>query len=146
MTACCDGRSPGSENPEAPCTRRARDDRGSEVVEIVLIVPVLMLLLLLGLQLAVWGLAAHAVSLGVTEGGAVARQLSRTGSAIRTVTADVHAVAGSLVNPLSVAVRPLPGGFVAVSASGVVPSVLPGVHLHVSALSVGPVQGFRATG
>jgi hypothetical protein len=58
----------------------------------------------------------------------------------------VHAIAGSLVASLTVGVQPLPDDFVAVSASALVPTIFPGLHLHVSAVSTGPVEGFRATG
>lgn len=126
--------------------RRTLDDEGSETAEIVLVMPVLMALLLLGLQLALWGLAAHAVSLGVAEGGAAARASSRPRDAPAVVVADVHAIAGSLVGSLTVGVRSAPDDFVTVSASGSVPTIFPGLHLHVSAVSTGPVQGFRATG
>lgn len=127
--------------------RRRLDDTGSEVVEIVLVLPVLMALLTLGLQLAMWGLAAHALSLGVAEGGAIARaQTGGPQAAAAIVSNDVHGIAGSLVGSLKVVVRALPDDFVAVSATGVVPTVFPGLDLHVSADSVGPVQGFRATG
>jgi hypothetical protein len=47
---------------------------------------------------------------------------------------------------LKIGVRSLPDRFVEVSASGDVPTVFPGLHLHVSADSAGPVQGFRASG
>jgi hypothetical protein len=130
-----------------PPQRRHRDDTGSEVVEIVLVLPAVMALVTLGLQLAMWGLAAHALSLGVAEGGATAR--ARTGdpqAAATTVRNDVHDIAGSLVGSLKIEVRTLPNDFVAVSATGVVPTVFPGLDLHVSADSTGPVQGFRASG
>ena len=128
--------------------RRQRfDDRGSESIEIVLILPALMALVVLGLQLAMWGLAAHALSLGVTEGGAAARaQLGSNRGAERIVAGDVHAIAGSLVGSLKIDVHTSPDDFVFVSATGRVPSIFPGVHLQVSADSTGPVQGFRAGG
>jgi hypothetical protein len=123
------------------------DERGSETVEIVVILPILMALVVLGLQLAMWGLAAHALSLGVAEGGAEARaQLGGPRDAAIVVEKDVGAIAGSLVGSLTVAVHGLPDDFVSVSASGLVPTIFPGVQLHVSAVSAGPVQGFRATG
>lgn len=146
MTAAALGPGHGGRRSGRPCRERRLDDRGSEAVEVVLIIPVLMLLLLAGLQLALWGLASHALALGVADGGAAAHAQAGSVSAARTVVGDLHAVGGSLVHAVSVAVRDLPDGFIAVSASGAVPSIFPGVHLHVSAVSVGPVQGFRAGG
>ncbi len=113
----------------------------------ILILPALMLMLVVGLQLAMWGLAAHALSLGVAEGGATARAELEGGSrAIATVERDVGTIAGSLVGSLEVRVQALPDDFVAVSASGSVPSIVPGLHLRVDAVSAGPVEGFRASG
>lgn len=133
--------------PAAAPHRRCIDDRGSESVEIVLILPALMALVVLGLQLAIWGLAAHALSLGVAEGGAEARaQFGSDRDAETIVAGDVHAIAGSLVSSLRISVQSLPDGFVVVSGTGEVPSIFPGIHLHVFADSAGPVQGFRPTG
>jgi hypothetical protein len=127
--------------------RRSVDDRGSEPVEIVLILPALMALVVLGLQLAMWGLAAHALSLGVAEGGAEARaQLGSDRGAETIVAGDVRAIAGSLVSSLRISVQTLPDSFVIVSATGEVSSIFPGMHLRVFADSAGPAQGFRPTG
>lgn len=127
--------------------RRVPDDSGAESIEIILILPALMALLVLGLQLAMWGLAAHALSLGVAEGGAAARSQFGNDRGAETIVADdVRAIAGSLVGSLEIDVHGLPDRFVEVSATGEVPSIFPGIHLHVSADSTGPVQGFRASG
>ena len=138
---CCGRHHPLSGN------RSARDDSGSETVEFVLIVPALMALLVAGLQIAMWALASHAISLAVAEGGAEARAQSGTDqSAAAIVKRDISSLAGSLIGSVSVQVRALPLNFVAVSATGDVPSIFPGVHLQVSAVSAGPLQGFRASG
>jgi hypothetical protein len=106
-----------------------------------------MALLLLSLQLAMWGLAAHAISLGVAEVGALARtQPGGVRSTVAVVGTDVRAIAGSLVGSVTTVVHTLPNDFLAVSATGTVPTVFPGLHLRVSAVSAGPVQGFRASG
>jgi hypothetical protein len=126
---------------------RSFDDSGSESIEIVLILPALMALLVLGLQLAMWGLAAHALSLAVAEGGAAARSQQGSDRGAETIVAtDVHAIAGSLVDSLKIDVQPLGDRFVEVSATGEVPRIFPGLSLHVSADSAGPVEGFRASG
>jgi len=127
--------------------RSRLEDRGSETLEIILILPALMALVVLGLQLAMWGLAAHALSLGVAEGGAAARAQPRSDRDAETIVArDVHAIAGSLVGSLKIDVRSLPDNFVAVYGIGEVPTIFPGLRLRVSADSAGPVQGFRAGG
>jgi hypothetical protein len=128
----------------APAASREKDDRGSEVVELVLILPALMALVTALLQLAMWALAAHALSLAVAEGGAAAR--TGQGSPGDIVRSDVTKISGNLVGSLDVTVRALPDSFVSVYAVGTVPTILPGVSLHVSADSTGPVQEFRASG
>jgi hypothetical protein len=144
----CGARRPGLVPGTGATRDRSRfDDSGSETLEIVLILPVLMALIVLGLQLAMWGLAAHALSLGIAEGGAAARAHPGSDRAAETIVAgDAHAIAGSLVGGLKIDVRSLPDNFVVVSGSGEVPSIFPGLHLRVSADSAGPVQGFRAGG
>ncbi len=139
----------------AVCRRRAaaapparlRSDRGSETVEIVILLPALMLLLTVGMQLALWGLAAHAMSLAVAEGGAEARAESGSPkAAISTVTDEISSIAGLLVDHVSVQVTGLPDNFVEVSATADVPTIFPGLTLQVSADSTGPVQAFRPSG
>lgn len=136
-----------SRRPGAERDHRRLDDTGAETAEIVLVLPVLMGLLLLGLQLALWGLAAHAVAFGVAEAGAAARaQPGSPQNAASIVSNDVRATSGSLVGSLETGVQVLPDDFLAVSATGVVPTVFPGLHLRVSAVSTGPAQTFRASG
>lgn len=125
----------------APC------DAGSATPEIVIVLPALMLLLLLGVQLALWGLAAHALDDAVAQGGAALRT---NGSSARGATGlvlgELHAIAGGLVLHPVTTTATLPGGTVALSATGTVPSILLGISLRVSATSTGPVQRFRASG
>lgn len=135
--------------PGTPSTRgrRHRGDRGSETVEIVLILPALMALFVAALQLAMWGLAAHALDLAVADGGAQARaQSGSNSSAALVVHQEISSVAGSLIGSVNVRVQQLPDDFVSVSATGNVPTIFPGIRLQVSATSAGPVQGFRPTG
>lgn len=137
---------PSVERPLNPPHRR-RGEGGAETIEMILILPALMLLIVVGLQLAMWGLAAHALGLAVAEGGATARaEFGSSSSAEAVVTRDVGSIAGSLVGSLEVHVRAMPDDFVAVSATGSVPSIVPGLDLRVAAVSTGPVQGFRPSG
>lgn len=141
------GRAAGRQATRRCGSRPRRLDERGETPELVLVMPVLMALLLFALQLVLWALAAHALTLAVTEGGAVATAaLGSPDQALSLVTADVHAVAGSLIGSLHVAVVRSRSDIVEVRASGTVLAVLPGIHLHVSAASVGPEQVFRASG
>ena len=129
------------------CRRAIAPERGSGTPELVIIVPVLFLVVTLSFQLALWALAAHALSASVAEGGAALRSQGGTIVAARaTVSQELQAVARNLVGHPSVSLTILPGGFEAITASASVPSVFPDLHLVVSATSAGPAEGFRAAG
>lgn len=123
------------------------NDTGSAAVEDVLVVPAAMILFLTAMQFALYGLAAHAVSMAVAEGGAAARSANGgVVAATSLVTADSTALAGGLLISPAVSVREESGSQMVVDMSAQVLSIIPGVHLTVSATSVGPIQQFRATG
>ena len=124
-----------------------RDDRGSSTAEIVVILPLLMLLLTVGLQFALWALASNALSDSVAQGGAALRADGGNATAARTaVSQELQALGGGLVLRPAVSVQALPDSFASLSASGALPSLIPGEHLTVSAWSTGPEQLFRADG
>jgi nitrogen fixation-related uncharacterized protein len=124
-----------------------RGERGSGTAEIVVVLPVLMLLITVGLQFALWALASGAASDSAAQGGAVLRADGGTATAARTaVLAEFHMLASGLIVQPEVSVGALPDNFASLSVSGSVPSLLPGEHLIVSAASVGPDQQFRASG
>ena len=60
---------------------------GSSTPELVVILPVLMLLVTLGLQFALWGLASHVLSDSVAQGGALLRADGGTDSEAREAPA-----------------------------------------------------------
>ncbi|MGA2805941.1 MAG: TadE family protein [Acidimicrobiales bacterium] len=123
------------------------DERGSSTAEIVVILPVLMLLITVGLQFALWALASSATSDSVAQGGAALRADGGTATAARAVALqELQVLASGLVVQPAVSVGTLPDSFASLSASGSVPSLLPGEHLIVSAESIGPDQQFRASG
>ncbi|MFZ2056851.1 MAG: TadE/TadG family type IV pilus assembly protein [Acidimicrobiales bacterium] len=122
-------------------------DRGSGTPELVVILPLLLFLITLSMQFALWALASHALSDAVAQGGAVLRANGGTSTAARTVvTRELRTLANGLVLRPTVSVRSLPDGVDSLSASGALPSLLPGVRLTVSAQSAGPRQQFRASG
>ncbi|MGO9333604.1 MAG: TadE/TadG family type IV pilus assembly protein [Acidimicrobiales bacterium] len=131
--------------------RRARlprwGDRGSSTPELVVILPLVLLLITLSMQCALWALASHALSDSVAEGGAALRANGGTSTAARTaVIRELQTLANGLVLRPTVSVQSLPDGVDSLSASGVLPSLLPGVGFTVSAQSAGPDQQFRASG
>ena len=127
--------------------RRRRGERGSSTPELVVILPVLMLLITLGLQFAMWALASHVLSDSVAQGGASLRADGGTDSEARDVTLrEIQALASGLVLTPTIVTQTSPDGIASLSATGSVPSLLPGEHLSVSAESTGPEQLFRASG
>jgi hypothetical protein len=127
--------------------RSLSSDGGSSSVELVFVVPVVMLLMMVGLQFALYGLAAHAVALAAAEGGASARATTGgAGPARALVARELSAVAGNVVENPTVSISTGAGDQVSVSVSGAVPSILPGLHLSVNSVSDGPAQLFRGGG
>jgi len=131
---------------EAALVRRP-SDLGSSTPEIVIVLPVLMLLVTFGLQFALWALASQATSDAVAQGAASLRAENGTATAAQAVVRrELDSLASGLVLHPIVSVGSLPDGAAALSASGFVPSLIPGARLSVSATSAGPDQRFRATG
>ena len=127
--------------------RRRSGEGGSSTPELVVILPVLMLLIAVGLQFALWGLASHVLSDSVAQGGASLRADGGTNSEARVLTLqEIQALASSLVLEPTIITQTSSGGIASLSASGSVPSLLPGEHLRVTADSTGPEQLFRASG
>lgn len=127
-----------------PRLRRRCDDRGSTVVESVLIVPVAMLLLLLVIQFALWAHAAQAAHTAASEGDRVA--LAQGGGTVAAINQAelVLRAAGSDLQSSKIVVTLLPGDQEQVSVTGRATSILPGFQLRVSSVEVGPVQEFRS--
>lgn len=141
MSAC------GSDGGGQAARMGRPSDLGSSTPEIVVILPVLMLLVTFGLQFALWALASQATSDAVVQGAAALRAESGTATAARAVVSrELDSLAFGLVLQPMVSVGSLPDGTASLSASGFVPSLIPGARLSVSATSAGPDQRFRATG
>lgn len=126
---------------------RGPRERGSEAVEVALVLPALMLLLVAGVQFALYGLAEHAAEAAVAEGGAMARAADGGPAAARRLVLDDAAkLAGALLVSPRVSVSRRPGPRLDVALTAEVPSLIPGVHLGVRATSDGPLQVFRGGG
>ena len=131
----------------APLTTSADGERASATAELLLVLPATLLLFGLGVQLALYGLASAAVDDAVAHAGAALRaEHGSPAAAEEGLRLELGAIAGRLVSHTSVAVAELPGAVDSISASGLVPSVLPGFEVRVSATSIGPVAKFRASG
>ncbi|HUY67173.1 MAG TPA: TadE family protein [Acidimicrobiales bacterium] len=134
-----------------------KDDRGSVVVEALLVVPVMMLILLAVVQFALWAHAAQVAQLAASEGDRVARSPGTSpgaGTAVGTAAAVAAGVnraryvmegPGSDLESAGAFASTLPGDRVRISVTGTALPILPGLSLPVSATVVGPVQEFRAS-
>ncbi|WP_431895539.1 TadE/TadG family type IV pilus assembly protein [Micromonospora haikouensis] len=123
--------------------RRLGGDRGSVTTEVVLYAPLLMLLVLLGVQFATWGVAQlavqhaanHALQTTRIEGGTIAAGRADADTVLTQV-------AGSLVNDRRIAVtRTADTATVQITATA--PQVVPFLSLSVSTTMSAPVERFR---
>ncbi|GAB3147048.1 hypothetical protein GCM10027290_29730 [Micromonospora sonneratiae] len=128
-----------------PRRRRHRlaGDRGSVTTEMVLYTPLLMLLVLLGVQFATWGVAQLAVQHAANH----ALQTTRVeGGTVAAGQADANAIlsqiAGSLVSNRQINVtRTADTATVHIRATA--PRVVPFLSLRVSTTVTAPVERFR---
>jgi len=120
------------------------DERGSATVEAVLVIPVLMLLLLLAVQFALWSHASQVVHTAASEGDASARSYGGGSQLGEARARDVLRASQSNVIGPTVQVTVLPGDEVKVTVTARAVSILPGIQLPVSATEAGSIQEFRA--
>jgi Flp pilus assembly protein TadG len=125
--------------------RRRHDDRGTVVVEAVLIVPALMLVLLVVVQCALWAHAGQVVRLAASEGDQVARSLDSSPSQGVARAESVVQTSGAGVSSSTVVGSVVAGDQVQITVTGRAVSIVPGLSLPVSAVVVGPVQEFRSS-
>jgi len=129
-----------------PCGTRCRArDEGSSVVEAVLVVPVVMLLLLVAVQFALWMHASQVVQLAASEGDRSARSVGGGPTAGMATARQVVTGPSSDVQAPSVSTAVLPGDAQLLRVSGTAVSVLPGLTFAVSASAIGPIQQFRSS-
>jgi Flp pilus assembly protein TadG len=120
-------------------------DHGSVAIEAVLVVPVVMVILFLVVQFALWAHAAQVVQLAASEGDRSARSLGGGPAAGVSRAQSVLQGPGSDLASSDVAVAVIPGGLVRITVTGRAVSILPGLSLPVSAVQVGPIQEFRGS-
>lgn len=121
-------------------------DDGS-VVEAAIAIPAAMLVILLTVQICLWAYASTLVQAAATrgdqaaciEGGSLTSGIAEARFALADTARDV-------VTSPSVQASLMPGDEVQVRVTGVAESIVPGIHLPVSAVRVGSKQEFRVTG
>ena len=143
--ACLPARRATPSGDRAPGGRRG--ERGSSVVEAVIVLPAAMLVVLFAVQAALWAHAATLVQAAAGEGDQVARAL---GGSVASGEAQARAFlrdsGSAVVTDPQVSTSVLAGGMVQMKVSGTAEGVLPWLHLHVSAVRIGPLQEFRVSG
>jgi hypothetical protein len=125
---------------------RHNADRGSVVIEAVLVIPVIMLILLAVVQFALWSHASQVAQLAASEGDRAARSMGGGTAAGISRAQWVLQGAGSDLERSSATAAVLPGDQVRLTVVGRALSILPGLSLPVSATVIGPVQEFRTSG
>ena len=140
------GRSPGRLLPGIArrLRRRARDDRGAGTAELVIAVPLLMLLILLIVQFAIWEHAEDIAHASAEEALAAARVQGGTAAAGQQQAAQlISQVGSSVLTGPQVAVT-MTAADVTVTVTGTAERVVPfpGLSFAVTATVTGPVERF----
>ena len=130
-------------------TRRRRSEDGSSAVELVLLAPLLMFVVFLVVQAALYMHARHVVLAAAQQGARLARAAAPTDQAAVTsaragTLSYLHQLGSDVVTDPTVDVTRA-GGQATVRVSAHAVSILAGlVTLRVVETSSGPVEGFRA--
>jgi len=129
-------------------TRRMGSDEGSSAVELVLLTPLLMFVVFLVVQAALYMHARHVVLAAAQQGARLARVQAPTDqTAVDSARAGtysyLHQLGSDIVTDPTVTVTRA-GGEATVRVSAHAVSILPGFTLHVVETSTGPVEEFRA--
>ena len=122
-------------------------DCGSAVVEVVIVLPVMMLIILLSIQAALWAEAAEVVQGAAAIGSETAAGSgSSTAAGVAATNSYLLVHGGHLVTRPSVSMSTSPRGVVEVRVDASAISIIPFLHLSVSAVRSEPLQKFRESG
>ena len=132
---------PRHARPDAP-RGGWRDERGSQSIEMLLLLPAMFALVFLGVQGAFWYHARTVAIAAAQEGARTGAQLGSTASA-GIAAARGFATSTDVLDDVAVTGDRSPTT-VRVTVTGTSPSLLPGVSLHVSAGASAPVERVTA--
>jgi Flp pilus assembly protein TadG len=124
-------------------TRRLGGEAGAVVTETVIVVPVLLLLITLVFQFALWYHAEHVVQAAAEEGVRAARLQGGTAADGQTRAEDFLSRAGPTIvhNPTVTATRDPDTATVAITGTAV--EVIPGLRLPLHSRATAVVERFR---
>jgi hypothetical protein len=114
-------------------------------VEAVLVIPVVMVILFLVVQFALWAHAAQVAQLAASEGDRSAQSLGGSPVAGMSRAKSILQGPGSDLASSNVVVVVIPGDLVRTTVTGRAVTILPGMSLPVSAVQIGPIQEFRGS-
>jgi Flp pilus assembly protein TadG len=125
--------------------RRARGEHGSSSLQTVLVMPLLLLLITLIVQFALWYHASHIAIAAAQDGARAARveggtELDGRGRAQQIID---QLGANVLVEPSVTVTRD--AQVARVEVHGYAPELIPGLRLPVDAVSTGTVERFRGS-
>jgi Flp pilus assembly protein TadG len=123
--------------------RPARDERGDETIEAVLVTPVLFMLIMVVIQFGLWYHASHVAEAAAQQGTSVARVEDATAADGRASAQQFMADAASaLVDNVTVTAT-RDNNTAQVRVDGTLHSIVPGLTLHVHGEAQSPVERFR---
>jgi Flp pilus assembly protein TadG len=124
----------------------ARPDAGAATAELVIAMPVLLLMVMLIIQAGVWWHATHIAQAAATRAASTAAAYQSSAAAGQSAGSDTLAAIGSgVLKDPSVSVTRT-ATTVRVQIDGTAETVVPGVHWHVSAVIVQPVERWIVPG
>jgi hypothetical protein len=123
--------------------RYPRGDDGS-VVEAAIAIPAAMLVILVSVQACLWAHASNLVQAAATRGDQVACiEGGSLAAGIAEAQLALVSTASQVVKAPLVDASLMPGDEIQMRVTGVAESIIPGLHLSVSAVRVGARQEFR---
>jgi hypothetical protein len=117
----------------------ARSDRGEATTQLVILTPLLVLLVFLGVQAAIYFHAANVASAAAAQGAAAASSVSGSKSAIDVAQSTVTDLGSRLAQAPTLSVS---AGYVSVSVSLSVPRIVPFFPSSVTRTAIEPRERF----
>ncbi len=129
--------------------RGGRGDEGITTLEFVLITPVLLFLIFVVIEFALWYVARHVVLAAAEEGGRAARDAGQTSAQAvengkNTAISYVNQIGPGSLQGLPGANVTITGGVATVTVTATAASVIPGMSLTVTEKSSGIIEQFQA--
>jgi Flp pilus assembly protein TadG len=130
---------------KADAKRRGRGEEG--LAEFVVCFPVFFLLVIGGIQFALWSHASHLARAAAEQGSQVASGYGSTQSAgTQAAYRFIHTTGPNTLTDPKVVTTTVPGDVARVTVTGRTQVLIPWLTLTVSATSDAPIQEYRSSG